>query len=190
MNTVTRKTYELLNDNQHIIDTFLKKKEMIRILLGDAMADNLLSPGYFVCLINQCKKLVKLKNFNSMSSVKNHLRDHKLKNTDGTAKVLYNRFHFLTDNDWIEQNFSLSLEEKIANLEAQFYHESPLSLAEYEIFRAKCDATPKFKGSHLAMNEIRLTKMLNNDSSALNGLGEGIASFTVASTSTTTSSVL
>ena len=147
MATVSKKTYKLFDKDLNIVETFLAKKDMFRVLLGASEAENLLSPGHFVCPINQCKKLKKLKNFNSMSLLRTHLVEHKIKK-DATAEVLVNRYFFMTEYDWWEQNSHLSLEEKIVNINTKFLHDNSLTLDTNQFFIAKKDASPKVKGHH------------------------------------------
>ena len=54
--TVDKKAYEILMSEEGIIDSFVDKSRMMKIVLGSEDAINFLSPAYFLCPLRNCDK--------------------------------------------------------------------------------------------------------------------------------------
>ena len=76
INTTNKRAYEVLLRTPSICENFLEKRRMIQLAMGSEDCINLLSPSRFKCFVPNCLKVVSLKLFNSVSSIRKHLKVH------------------------------------------------------------------------------------------------------------------
>ena len=177
--------YEILKENMRVIEAFLHKLRLIRVMLGASDCINFLNPAYFLCHVGTWNKIVKLKHFNNVQLLLDHLIMHKVAKEKSSIVVL-RRYAYLMDNNWFE-NFSTSFttEELISKVNAATYKGESLPIGHTGLFLVKKHMT--FRGKYLFMNDVRLNKILDHDESALFGLSNehrDISSYFPAGSST------
>ena len=161
--SATRGAYQILVDNEYIVEAYLPKLRMIRFMLGSADSINYLNPGHFLCPLVECKELVRLRCFNNLANIEEHLMMHiRKKKNDTTCDVLLKRYHFLSNTSWMNDNQTLSIEECIKLLETKVHNEESLCIGNIKtLFIVKKDM--EFRRKHHYMNEDVLHKILDHD---------------------------
>lgn len=103
---VTKTTYMLFEDHEHLLETFIDKTFVIRCFLRNPLSINLLSPGKLSienCPLSTCRTIVNLEHFNDFGYIRAHLIKHKVGKVCG-ADVLVNRFNHVTSAQWFSKN--------------------------------------------------------------------------------------
>ena len=166
---VNRKSYEMLSqpDTMSYLEVFLSKLKLIRLVLGDIDAINLLGPSHFKCPLKSCGMVVSLRSFNNMTDITRHLSQHKSKGKGidhEIASNLLTRYHFLTDEDslWIKER-----EEVIMNdLIEQLNHDLEDTGVHLDIY-VPTRQSGQFKGKQHWMDEEVVIKLVNYEDGAL-----------------------
>ena len=170
--TVDKKAYEILMSEENIIDSYLEKSKMIKIVLGSEGAINLLSPAHFLCPFTNCDKRDKpilLWSFNNMSSVEDHLLGHDINDSEGPAGVLLKRYQCLSKTDFLLENASLSVAEASDKLDLLGYEGKCTHSNKLGTLRRPA-VSDKFRGKHLHTKLDILMKIINHEDDPLQGV--------------------
>ena len=169
-----------------IAHAFLQKSTFIQVLLGTPSCVNLISPGYYLCHVQGCGTLVKLKNFNDLTKIQAHIKDHvhaqhhKNKKTkfsdDKSCVVLLRRFKKLSVQKHIV--FSRPAEKSIDELEVRSTKETkdrpaqPYAIKELMKNKVLVKTGENFKGCIYHTPLDIMEKIANHDPTALDGVAE------------------
>ena len=94
--TTDRSIYKLLQDSPEVAEIFLQKQKYIATLLGDEEAVNLLSISFYLCHIQSCQRVIKLKSFSNCSSIIDHWKIHATAvNLDPSCDMLVRKNNFI-----------------------------------------------------------------------------------------------
>ena len=161
LGTKNRKAYQLLAEDQDIIEKYLEKLTFIRVLLSDLTCNNWLSPAHFYCPLKTCqRKEITMNSFNSLHNLQKHLVNHDLQKNK-MCSVLIDRMKFMSRNDWFSSNIDKGMDWMIQALE-----EKPdLALSAYEITTVHLGNN--FKGSSKCLDPVILQEFLNNNFESL-----------------------
>lgn len=92
-NTTDKTVYQTMVSNPSVARKFQLTRHYIAVLLGDLEAVNLLSPVRYVCHLMDCRKVLKLKSFCSISSITAHWTVHE-NHHDKSCEVLRVRHNY------------------------------------------------------------------------------------------------
>ena len=170
--TVDKKAYEILMSEENIIDSYLEKSKMIKIVLGSEGAINLLSPAHFLCPFTNCDKRDKpilLRSFNNMSSVEDHLLGHDIYDSEGPAGVLLKPYQCLSKTDFLQENASLSAAKASDKLDVLGYEGKCTHSNKLGTLRLPT-VSDSFCGKHLHTKLNILMKIINHEDDPLQGV--------------------
>ena len=169
--TVDKKAYEILMSEEGIIDSFVDKSRMMKIVLGSEDAINFLSPAYFLCPLRNCDKCtpILLRSFNNLASVEDHFLQHDVNDQDGPAEVLLKRYKCLLKTDFLVKNRSLSVAEASAKLDEIGFENKSTHSKNFGSLRLPT-LSDTFRGKHLHTQHSILMKIINHDDNPLLGV--------------------
>ena len=174
INTTNKRSYKVLRrGSPSICEMFLEKRRMIQLAMGSSDdCINLLSPSRFKCFVIGCQKVVSLKTFNSMASVKNHLKIHfdgNRANSNEAAKLVHRRIEHIEVKKLLQldENVNKTNEELLEVLqEANNDGNLPLRLpVNIPVFRHG----DKFKGAHYEVDIVIMQNIARSDTNPLVG---------------------
>ena len=119
MDTMNRKSYDILVENPGVAKIFIKRRRLIQLTMGSEDSVNLLSPSMFKCHVRGCEKNVALKSFNNMSTVRNHLISHTHGNgdqIDESCCIMIRRLKYLEDSTFLRDNAERSNHDMLVSL--------------------------------------------------------------------------
>ena len=168
--TTDRSIYKLLQDTPEVAEIFLQKQKYIATLLGDEEAGNLLSISFYLCHVQSCQRVIKLKRFSNCSSIIDHWKIHATAvNLDPSCDMLVRRHNFICQkgnkkHPWKTQITVEELESKADNLK-RLIAINNLMQGKILVKRGH-----EFKGKHLLLNNDVLKKIIDRDPAGLDGL--------------------
>ena len=68
-----------------VAQQYVKRTKYVRALMGSENCVNLVSPGHFLCHVPGCSSLVKLKHFNDLTFMIEHLKQHVITNSSSSS---------------------------------------------------------------------------------------------------------
>ena len=170
--TVSRQSYEILMEDEDIIDKYFEKVRIVQIMLNSTDSINLLSPSHFVCPLVDCKgkKTILLRSFNNLSSIEDHLLKHDVKDTDNqAAKTLLNRYQCLNKTDFIHKTRQLSIAEASVKLDNTQYEGGDTDSRKLgQLFLPTLQS--EFRGKHYHTKHSILQRILNHEETPLAGV--------------------
>ena len=152
--------YKLCQDDPEMAETLLFKRRYLAVLLGDEEAVNLLNPSRFLCHVQSCAKLLKLKSYCNLSTITEHWKNHT-KSTVGepSCDKLLSRHNHVKRIHKTPWKAAVTVEEleKVPELDLKMMMRGKLVVK----------AGQKFKGKYLLMEKDVLEKIVAYDPTAL-----------------------
>ena len=165
----------------YVAEAFLRKTKYVRVLFGTNWCVNLISPGHFLCHVQGCGNLIKLKDFNDLTLVTSHFKDHvhatntKTKRTkfsdDKSCVVLLRRHKLLKSQKYLV--YSREVDKSINELEPRKNKEGlPYAIIPLMQNKVLVKEGEIFKG-HIYHTKLDIMeKISNHDPTALDGVAE------------------
>ena len=168
-----------------IAEAFLQKTKFVRVLLGTNWCVNLVSPGHYLCHVQGCGNLVKLKDFNDHTRIILHIKDHvhtlNKKKTkfpdDKSCVVLLRRLKVLKSQKHLV--YSRTVDKSIDDLESRKSKspkpndpEFPYAIKHLMKNKVLVKTGDNFKGRIYHTPLDVMEKLANHDPTALDGVPE------------------
>ena len=117
--TCNKNTYNILIENPNVIVTFLERRRLLKLVMGDECV-NFLLPSTFKCHVPNCEKIITLKSFNNLSGIMHHIKGHTMSNSahpDESCNIMLLRYSCPCEPDFRNQYDMLSVTDAINKLE-------------------------------------------------------------------------
>ena len=157
-----------LVDNLEIAEVFMKKKDYIQYLLGMADGSNLLNTSNAICHVPRCKKIIKLKAMNNISSLIDHWKRHADSNKGNyheSCELAIRRHRFLTaqhTDAWVHLNLSLEELEGKVDMAGE-----KLAIQHLTKDCFKAETNTEFKGKYLMLDFKLLERIIEREANPL-----------------------